>query len=167
VLWRGNMKFVIQPLSEHDANHIATWQYETPYSIYNPSTKDIPALLDPSNRYYSVQHESGRLFGYCCFGKDATVPGGEYTVSEPDVVDVGLGMNPELVGKGLGKVYVEAILQFAATAFEPSRFRVSIAEFNLRSQSTFLGLGFVKTNSFSREGDGMKFVQLQRALEPE
>jgi len=143
VLWRGNMKFVIQPLSEHDANHIATWQYETPYSIYNPSTKDIPALLDPSNRYYSVQHESGRLFGYCCFGAEATVPGGAYAVGEPDVVDVGLGMHPEMTGKGDGKAFVEAILQFAATAFEPSRFRVSIAEFNLRSQSTFLGLGFV------------------------
>ena len=157
------MKFVIKSLSEHDADQIATWQYEAPYSIYNPSMKDISALLEPNNRYYSVQHESGRLFGYCCFGREATVPGGEYTFSEPDVVDVGLGMNPELVGNGLGKVFVEAILQFAATAFKPSRFRVTIAEFNLRSQKVFLGLGFTKTGSFDREGDGMRFVQLQRA----
>jgi hypothetical protein len=72
-----------------------------------------------------------------------------------------------MTGKEHGKAFVEAILLFAARAFKPRGFRVSIAEFNLRSQRTFLGLGFVKANSFSRDGDGMRFVQLQRALEPE
>ena len=156
------MKFITQPIRLQDAGEIATWQYEPPYAMYSLSPLAIPALLDPINRYQGIRDESGRLLGYCCFGREAMVPGGAYGESEPDVVDVGLGMHPGLVGKGLGKAFVAAILAFAAEAFKPERFRVTIAAFNERSQRAFLGLGFAKTNSFNRVGDGLGFVQLER-----
>ena len=156
------MKFITQPISQQDAHEIATWQYETPYSIYSLSKKDIPVLLNADNRYFRVQDESGQLMGYCCFGEEAKVPGGEYIDSEPHVIDVGLGMHPKIVGKGLGKAFVVAILRFATEQFKPKRFRVSIAEFNKRSQITFSRLGFMKTYNFNREGDGMRFVQFER-----
>jgi len=156
------MKFTIQPISQNDANAITSWQYESPYSIYNLSQKDIPVLLNPNNRYFSIQDESDQLVGYCCFGEEAKVPGGEYTDNEPHVVDVGIGMQPGMIGRGLGKAFIAAILKFATEEFYPRRFRVSIAKFNKRSQRTFLKLGFIETNSFNRDGDGMKFIQLER-----
>ena len=157
------MKYIIQPIRECDANRIATWQYEPPYAMYSLSLLAIPALLDPGNRYHSIRDDTGRLHGYCCFGAEARVPGGAYREGEPDVVDVGLGMHSGMVGKGHGKAFVAAILAFAAGAFKPERIRVTIAAFNERSQRTFLGLGFTKTNRFNRDGDGMEFVQLERA----
>jgi RimJ/RimL family protein N-acetyltransferase len=156
------MKFTIQPIREGDARQIATWRYDEPYGFYSLSALAIPVLLDPEFRYHSVQDESGRLVGFCCFGEDARVPGGVYTRGEPDVLDVGVGMHPELVGKGQGSAFIAAILGFAVKEFNPAAFRVTIAAFNQRSQRVFFGLGFRETGSFDRDGDGMRFVQLER-----
>jgi len=158
-------KLTIRPLNAEDASEIASWQYEPPYSIYDLSQEEIPGLLDPGNRYFTVQDESGRLIGYCTYGVEAQVPGGEYLLAEPVVLDVGIGMHPGMVGRGLGKAFVAAILQFAVEAFQPDRFRVSIARFNQRSRRTFLNLGFRQTHSFSRQGDEMEFVQLEREVQ--
>lgn len=156
------MKISIHPISQQDADEIVTWRYEPPYAIYSLSREDLPVLLDPENRYFVVKDESSRRIGYCCFGDEARVPGGEYDDMEPFVVDVGVGMHPGLVGKGLGAAFVAAILHYATGEFNPGRFRVSIAAFNKRSQRTFIKLGFVVTTSFDREFDGMHFVQLER-----
>ena len=156
------MKFSTQPISPQDANDIASWQYESPYSIYSLSQKDIPVLLDSNNLYFAAKDESGQTIGYCCFGEEARVPGGKYNEKEPLVIDLGLGMHPGMVGRGLGGPFVDAILRFATEEFNPGRFRVSIAEFNKRSQRTFLKLGFIETYSFNRDGDRMRFVQLER-----
>jgi RimJ/RimL family protein N-acetyltransferase len=156
------MEISIHPMSQQDADDIASWRYEHPYQIYNLSRKDIPVLLDPENRYFAVKDEPSRRIGYCCFGGEARVPGGDYRDTEPLVIDVGVGMHPGMVGKGLGAAFVDAILHYAAGEFSPERFRVSVAAFNQRSQRTFLKLGFVETASFKRVTDGMRFVQLER-----
>jgi len=159
-----NMKFNIQLMSQQDADEIVTWQYEPPYAIYSLSREDLPVLLDPDNRYFAVKDESSQMIGYCCFGSEARVPGGDYHDSEPLVIDLGVGMHPGMVGKGLGTEFVDAILHYATGEFSPERFRVSIAAFNERSQRTFLKLGFVETASFKRVTDGMRFVQLEREV---
>jgi len=156
------MKFAIQPISQQDANDITSWRYESPYSIYNLSEKDIPALLDSDNQYFAVKDESSQTIGFCCFGKEAKVPGGKYNDAKPLVIDLGLGMHPGMVGRGFGGPFTDVILRFAIEEFNPGRFRVSIAEFNKRSQRTFLKLGFIEKYRFNRDGDGMRFVQLER-----
>ena len=158
------MKFNIKPLVQQDASSIAAWQYKSPYTVYSLSEVDIPVLLDPANRYFAVQNESGRTIGYCCFGQEGRVPGGRYDDTESQVLDVGVGMHPALVGRGFGGDFVKSILRFAADEYQPVKFRVSIAEFNKRSQKTFMNLGFVNTFSFDRDGDGMRFVQLEREV---
>ncbi len=158
------MKFSIQPISQQDAEEIVTWRYEHPYAIYSLSREDLPVLLDPENRYFAVKDKSSQRIGYCCFGSEARVPGGDYHDTEPLVIDVGVGMHPGMVGKGLGVAFVTAILHYVAGEFSPERFRVSIAAFNERSQRTFLKLGFVETASFKRVTDGMRFVQLEREV---
>jgi RimJ/RimL family protein N-acetyltransferase len=156
------MEFFIQPITPQHASSIAAWRYEPPYAVYNLSQEEIPVLLDPDNHYFIVQDEASRTIGYCCFGEEARVPGGSYDDEGSFVLDVGVGMDPGLVGRGFGGRFVETILRFAAEEYKPSKFRVSIATFNLRSQRTFTNLGFAKTFSFNREGDGKPFIQLER-----
>jgi ribosomal-protein-alanine N-acetyltransferase len=152
----------IEPMRKEDAEEIVSWRYPVPYAMYNLSKNDIPVLLNSENRYFSVYDGPGKLMGYCCFGEEARVSGGEYAEKESEVLDVGVGMNPEKVGKGHGKFFIDAILAFALEEFGPSKFRVSIAEFNERSQRAFQNQGFEAIVSFIRSGDGMKFVQLER-----
>lgn len=156
------MNIQIQPIRREDAREIATWKYEPPYSLYNLSEADVAIMLDPQYRYYAVYLGDDGLIGFCCFGEEAMVNGGKYEEREPSVLDVGVGMHPRMVGQGLGRKFVAAILQFAMDQYHPERLRVTIAAFNQRSKKTFQALGFSETSQFTRASDRMKFVQMAR-----
>jgi ribosomal-protein-alanine N-acetyltransferase len=100
--------------------------------------------------------------GLLQFWPGGRVPGGSYRDQEPEVLDVGVGMRPEKVGKGQGTGFVAAILTFAHEQFRPRRLRVSIAAFNARSQKVFANLSFKEISRFRRKSDGMEFIQLER-----
>ncbi len=158
------MVYIISPITPKDAQEISTWIYDPPYDLYSMSSAFIPGLLRAEYRYHVVRDEEKNLVGYCCFGKDARVPGGDYTSGEPQVLDLGIGLRPDLTGRGFGKDFVEEILTFAHQAFQPSTFRVTIAAFNQRSLKTFQGLGFKETHLFTRDLVKIKFVQLERPV---
>jgi ribosomal-protein-alanine N-acetyltransferase len=156
------MHYQIQPVTAKDAEELATWAYPPPYEIYNLSVDVIPIMLNPLRRYFSVKDEDDQIAGYCCFGQEAKVMGGGYERSEPAVLDIGVGMHPDRVGKGEGSGFVEAILQYALQQYKTEKIRVTIAEFNKRSLKTFLSLGFEETYRFERPCDDLIFIQLER-----
>jgi ribosomal-protein-alanine N-acetyltransferase len=155
------MHMMVEPMAEKDAARIVTWQYEPPYDLYNLSQEDFPGLMDPVKRTFAVRDERGETIGFCCFGREARVPGGDYVEIEPVVLDVGVALHPCLVGGGLGDEFVNAVLAFAIGRFKPERFRVTVAEFNTRSRKTFLKLGFQEVYRFGRIGDGLEFVRFE------
>jgi RimJ/RimL family protein N-acetyltransferase len=95
----------------------------------------VDALLQPRFAYHSVYDERGDLTGYFCFGEDAQVASGKrlgvYEV-EP-ALDVGLGMRPDLIGRGLGEEFAHAGLRFAREVYSPPAFRLTVAAFNFRA----------------------------------
>jgi RimJ/RimL family protein N-acetyltransferase len=103
------------------------------------------------------------IVGYCCFGVDAQVPGGDYDKGEPDILDVGVGLRPDLTGKGHGFNFVSAILEFAEEMYQPEIFRITVAAFNQRSVKTFQKLGFKETGNFTRDMISLDFIQLERS----
>ncbi len=156
------MDYQVVPITNQDAEDIATWKHPPPYEIYNLSADVIPILLDPLNRYFVVRDDKDHLVGYGCFGSEARVMGGNYSEDDESVLDVGIGMRPDRVGKGEGKRFVDAILLYATQRYKPTRFRVTIAEFNKRSLKTFMSLKFEETCRFTRPGDLLAFIQLER-----
>ena len=104
----------------------------------------MDTLLQPRFAYHSVYDERGDLTGYFCFGEDAQVAAGKrlglYEV-EP-ALDVGLGMRPDLTGRGLGEEYVHAGLQFARETYSPPAFRLTVATFNQRAIRVYERAGF-------------------------
>jgi ribosomal-protein-alanine N-acetyltransferase len=158
------MLYRIHPITKQDAEDIATWQYSPPYTIYSLTPEVVPTLLHPLNGYFSVKDEDDRIVGYCCFGQEARVMGGEYEGGEGVLIDVGVGLHPERVGQGEGSRFVEAILHYGLQRYKTQGFRVTIAEFNKRSLKTFLSLGFKETNRFKRPGDHLAFIQLEKMI---
>ena len=158
------MVYIISPISPKDAQEISTWTYDPPYDLYSMSSEDTPGFLRAEYRYHVLLDEDTKLVGYCCFGEDALVPGGDYTRGEPEVLDLGIGMRPDLTSKGFGKDFVKEILAFASRTYQPSTFRVTVAAFNQRSIRTFQRLGFKETHQFTRDLEKIKFVQLERPV---
>ena len=160
-------KYHISLLSEENARKIIQWRYQPPYDFYNLSENDLWGFLNLEYRYHQILDENTNFVGYCCYGLDAQVPGGNYKVGEPAVVDVGFGMQPTLVGEGRGADFLRAILDFGQDLLDPDSFRATIASFNLRSLRTFQGQGFLITWQFMRELVNLEFYQLEKKLKEE
>ncbi|HEX3588060.1 MAG TPA: GNAT family N-acetyltransferase [Pseudonocardiaceae bacterium] len=142
---------IVRELTRSDLVEIAEWRYDGPWQVY-----DSAGLLDPADGYWAVVDEE-RLVGYCCVGVEARVPGlGE----SPGVVDIGVGMDPALVGRGLGERFGSAVV----ARFGPGPLRAVVQEWNERSLRLTRWLGFVETGRHHCEQDGkdVEYVVLMR-----
>ena len=144
------MRFTLQQITPSDARAISRWRYEEPYSIYDGDPTSVNALLQPRLSYHSVYGESGDLAGYFCFGEDAQVASGQRLgVYEAEAaLDLGLGMRPDLTGRGLGEEFVHAGLRFAREVYSPPAFRLTVAAFNRRAIRVYERAGFETVETF-------------------
>jgi RimJ/RimL family protein N-acetyltransferase len=122
-------------LSVEEAERPLGWRYPEPFATY-----DAEGPLGRDRGYFAVEAEHGELVGYGCVGAEARVPGVE---EEPGTVDVGYGMRPDLVGRGLGREFVGAVLAHVAEAHPTARLRMSILGWNVRSRRVAEAHGFV------------------------
>ena len=158
------MALIILPLDEESARALLGWAYNPPYDIYNhlpeEIDKDLRYVLDPVNGFFGIHAADGALVGFCSFGKDAQVPGGNYT---EELLDLGLGLRPDRTGKGMGPAVIGAALEFAGRKFNPAGFRVTIASFNIRARRAWEKAGFTEAAEFARTNDGRDFVILVKS----
>jgi len=151
------MTYTFSLLSDEQARVIAAWRYEPPYDFYNSDADptDLAELLDRRNPYYAVADGSGDFIGFFCFGETARMPAGVAAgaYDDPDALDIGLGMRPDLAGRGRGVTFVEAGLDFARATFRPRSFRLSVAAFNRRAIAVYERAGFRPTHTFISHTD--------------
>ncbi len=147
----------IEAMTQDDAEEVAAWRYEPPYDFYDADAdhRDLAELLDPAqrgDRYFAAHDATGGLVGYFGFNRDG------------EVVGVGVGLRPELTGRGLGLAFLEEGLAYARMRFAPRRFRLSVAAFNLRAITVYERAGFAQTRSFEHETNGglFSFVEMER-----
>ncbi|WP_340022920.1 GNAT family N-acetyltransferase [Paenibacillus sp. FSL K6-1096] len=140
-------------MDESAAKEIIRWQYEPPYSFYNmmetaDADEDIEELLDGS--YFSVSISGEGLAGFFCYGQNAQVGDGRERGLYLDgtALDIGLGLRPDLTGKGNGLVFLQAGMKFAEQIYHAERFRLSVAAFNQRAISLYTKAGFLPIQSF-------------------
>jgi [ribosomal protein S18]-alanine N-acetyltransferase len=146
--------------SQEDAEAIAEWRYPEPYSFYNwtADPDDLRELLDPSLRgeaYWAVKDEAGELVGHFSFK-----PKDERTV------EIGLGLRPDLTGRGLGGAFLAAGLEFARTRFAPARFVLSVATFNERAIKVYERAGFARERIYmhTTAGREWEFLEMSRPV---
>jgi len=168
------MKFTFTPINAEDVHAICTWHYEEPYSVYDighgVDEADIGIeLLDRRSPHYAVRDEQGALVGFFGFGSASEVwnndePHLYAPDSEEKIVSVGLGMRPNLTGKGLGLPFVNAGLAFASKEFAPDYFRLYVMPFNERAIRVYEQAGFARVGTYMQQYDGgqREFVEMRR-----
>jgi ribosomal-protein-alanine N-acetyltransferase len=143
------MTFRVEPATAEFLADRALWRYPPPYDFYDDDG------LPPKNpeRFYSVHDEDGKTMGFFYF----EVRG--------DAIHYGLGLRPDLTGKGLGATFVSAGLEFAQKRFGRKRVVLDVAEFNERAIRVYERAGFRRTGRrlrfFQGWGD-VPFVEMER-----
>lgn len=147
--------FRLSPLTATDARAMFSWRYPPPFDFYDLSTGEMDevlrGLLDPVNAYMAVRDAAGAFIGYGCLGPDGQVPEGDYRA---EALDIGIGLRPDLTGRGLGPGVLALLLAEARSRWEVTTFRATIAAFNLRSQRLFARLGFREASRFTTTVNG-------------
>jgi RimJ/RimL family protein N-acetyltransferase len=155
------MKISFAPIDEHAASEIVRWCYEPPYEIYNLDNthESIEYALNPQYNFTIMRDENGRLVGFCSFGLDGQVPGGDYRA---EALDIGMGICPDFTGKGLGSSFVRAVLDFAEKEFQAKAYRVTIAAFNRRARRVWERNNFQQVQSFIHADSRREFCVYTR-----
>ena len=145
----------LRPITADDVRHILTWRYEPPYHIYDMGrdpadpvqlAEAVDYFLQPQYHFQAVLRlPTAELAAFCSFGPDGQVAGGDYSAT---AVDIGLGVHPQNTGRGLGRMFAGAAIDFAQKTFTPPRLRVTIAEFNRRAQRVWERHNFVPVQRF-------------------
>lgn len=158
------MSFAIRPLEQCEAGAMLSWRYAPPFDMYNIVSKngaeDVRFFTDPTNNYFAMLDEGGEFVSFCCYGMDARVPGGDYSL---DALDIGMGVRPNLTGQGRGGEFARAALDHGWHLYKPAFCRVTIASFNLRARRVWEKLGFHTVQTFQRSNDGKEFVIMTAA----
>jgi [ribosomal protein S18]-alanine N-acetyltransferase len=136
--------YLFVPMDDEQARAVVSWRYEAPYDFYDMANdpEGLEELLGPPERregYYATLSK-GELVGFFSYGAGGRLPGFDYP--DDGYVDVGLGLRPDLTGKGLGLGYVRAGLEFGQRRIDPSGFRPFVATFNERAISVYERAGF-------------------------
>ena len=147
---------LFRQMDEAAANEVACWRYEPPYDFYDSAAdpEDLAELLDPERRrdvYFSVLVR-GELAGFFQFEVKSAA------------VELGLGLRPDLTGRGLGLDFLLSGMEFASERFAPERFTLAVATFNGRAIRTYERAAFRRGETYTRETNGGRhpFLSMER-----
>ena len=154
-----HLNIVIRPLALDEALAVAAWRYDGELAMYDgdPGQEEDLLIMTAEGYGYYALLENDDFVGYCCFGPEGRVLGQPAPVE--DLLDLGGGLRPDLVGKGLGAVGLPVILDFAREQFAPPGFRTAIASFNRRSIVLCRWAGFRPNCTFQGPGE-REFTEL-------
>jgi len=138
---------VVEPLRAEEAALLDAWRYDPPYDFYNG--EDDP-VLNPE-RFFVVR-DGDEIVGFYYFD------------ARDDTVEIGLGLRPDLTGKGLGLEFFLDGVAFAHGRFPRRRVTLNVAAFNARAIAVYERAGFRRTGehvrTFERWGEVL-FVELE------
>lgn len=149
------MKYIIDLMNMEEAVQVSKWKYEEPYSIYSMDESEECINEFINEKFYSVKDEENKLLGYFCFGNSAQVPVGRKFGAYEDkkFTDIGLGINPNFCGQGMGYEFLKEGIKFAKNKLSFNNYRLTVAEFNIRAIKVYEKLGFKEVMKFTRDNE--------------
>lgn len=151
------MEWTTHTMTDEHAIEILGWKYEKPYDFYN-NVLSGEAIIDMTKDTYKAIVADDEVIGFYCVGEDAQVPAGHQVMAYKETcMDIGLGMRPDLTGKGLGTAFFQYILQDISKVYK-GKLRLTVADFNKRAIHLYEKFYFMKKTEFWR--DDLKFIVL-------
>ena len=126
--------YQVTELSIDDGMAIAMWPTPGPWTV-----QDALQPPRPDEGYWAVRDATGRLIGYCCFGEAARPLGLD---PSPALLDVALGLAPQLTGRHLSRSFARAVVEHARRVAEDRGLRCSVASWNTVGKRTTEAVGF-------------------------
>jgi RimJ/RimL family protein N-acetyltransferase len=139
------VKLRVEPATQELLCQRVEWKYDPPYDFYDD---DGLPVLNPE-RFDVARDETGAYVGFFYFEERC------------DDLFYGLGLRPDLTGRGLGLDFVRFGIELARERFGDRRIVLDVAAFNVRAAKVYERAGFRVTGRHIREG--VTFVDMELA----
>jgi ribosomal-protein-alanine N-acetyltransferase len=141
-----------------DARTVAAWRYPGEYSFYDADADadDLAELLNPAewgHRYFAADEVPPReLAGFLVITLNGRI------------AELGLGLRPDLTGRGIGEFFVGACLRFAAATMDAQGFTLAVAAFNQRAITVYERADFRQVERYEHFTNGgiHPFIRMAR-----
>lgn len=153
------MRFRFRPLRWRDALTISEWHYDGPYAFYDMSLLVLLGVV-------AVQWALRSMRQLDFYAVHAEYDGREQLIGmfsflrHGGATEIGLGLRPDLTGKGMGLEFVLAGLDYARTHSEPRRFQLIVAAFNTRAIRVYERAGFAPVRTFTDYHRGRPYTAI-------
>ena len=158
------MFFTLEPLRWADAWAMRSWHYKDPYALYDLKLFPLqfcalrPLYIALGHKIYAVRNEDQELAGLFRFSQ-----------LSHQSLDIGLGLRPDLTGRGYGLAFMQAGLEYGQACFAPTSFQLTVASFNQRAITVYRRAGFHKVREvlrFSTRGGYRLVWEMRREATP-
>lgn len=141
------MELILEPMGPAAVAAIRSWRYPPPYDFYDldADPEDEAEFMDPTNWPGSY---------FAAFGPDRELVGFFVYKVEAQTATIGLGMCPDLTGRGLGTEFVAAGLEYGALHLGIGRYILEVATFNQRAINIYRRLRFRAEAEFEQFTNG-------------
>lgn len=156
--------YQIEPMTLECANIVSQWVYPSPYSIYSFEKNDETISELMNSEYFICKDEKHNVIGYFCFGASAQIPANEKNVYSTDILDIGLGLMPDLCGRGLGLSFIQAGMDYAKQVLHAKELRLTVALFNHRAIALYKKAGFLEICKVSHRIPNKEFQIMKWTL---
>jgi ribosomal-protein-alanine N-acetyltransferase len=149
--------FHFLPMQTGWAAQIAVWRYPGEYAFYNMAAdpEDAAEILNPAiwpGRFFAGLTGQKELAGFFEYERQG------------DALVIGLGLRPDLTGRGIGLVFIRSGLDFGRGLYRPKSFRLRVATFNRRAIKVYKRAGFKPEGIewFTLNGKAWEFLWMNR-----
>ncbi|MEI5992058.1 hypothetical protein A5881_003614 [Enterococcus termitis] len=148
---KNNLLF--EKMSQSEALEIANnWKYPYPYNFY-----DMTEDLEDYEELISVTQRGNNFFSI----KEKNILIGFFSIypfkNNNKEIEFGIGLRPDLTGKGNGKYYTEAALDYIERTFKPRKIWLSVADFNERAIKVYEKIGFKEEYTKRQKSNGSEY----------
>ncbi|MBK6871447.1 MAG: GNAT family N-acetyltransferase [Kineosporiaceae bacterium] len=150
--------FHLRQLTIEDGLDLAASPQPGAWQVYD-AMQPFPA----DEGYRAVVDSEGSLLGYCCLGEAARVPGAGGT---PVVLDVAIGIRPQLSGKGWGAALGRAAIEYARSVAADRRLRTTVPEWNTVGLRVAEQSGFTPVTTVTHDRKRYVVLESSGAQEP-
>jgi ribosomal-protein-alanine N-acetyltransferase len=147
--------WTVTPMTQAEAEEVAAWRYPGEYAFYDADSapEALAELVDPARRgedYFAAR------------GRDGSLEGFVQLEAAGDGVEIGVGLRPDLTGRGLGLAFTNAAIDLARHR-GAERITLVVAAFNVRAIRVYERARFVETGRHMRHlaGRDWEFVDME------
>jgi enoyl-CoA hydratase/carnithine racemase/GNAT superfamily N-acetyltransferase len=130
--------FHVRQLTIEDGLDLAASPQPGAWQVY-----DALQPFPPDEGYWAVVDSNDKLLGYCCLGEAARVAGAP---DEPTVLDIAIGIRPDLSGRGWGTELGRAAVEYARSVALGRLIRTTVPDWNEP------GIHVAEQSGFTRAG---------------